>query len=628
MKTTSLKQAGQGAALVLVALLVLAAWVLHRFEKAGDAVSEAQQSRYASYLLADELRQASDDLTRLARTYVMTGDPRWEEQYVEILDIRAGKKPRPAHPERIYWDFRAANVDPGRGTLPPAPLLDLMKAAGFTDNELAKLQEAAANSDGLVRTETMAMNLVKGLAADASGAFTVQVAPDLHRAQEMMHDGMYHANKAKIMKPLDEFFVALDERTQQAVATAMAERDRWFFILETLALLMAASIVAGAWWAYKRVSRSLQAAVQASDAMAAGDLSTTIHPQGPTEVALLLQSLYNTQTRLAEIVSGVRLGAENVATASQQIASGNNDLSARTERQASALQQTASAMEELGTTVHHNADNAQQANALARGASDIATQGGEVMGQVVDTMKGITDSSRQIADIIGVIDGIAFQTNILALNAAVEAARAGEQGRGFAVVAGEVRSLAQRSAEASKQIRELITASVQRVERGTALVDQAGATMNEVVQSIRRVTDIVGEISSASTEQNTGVGQIGQAVAQMDTATQENAALVEESAAAAESLNQQAQQLVQAVAVFRLAAGEHRPVAAAAVASAAPIATRRAPTAAPPAGRVAMPAPKRASQPAAVGHTRPAPTPAKPPVKALAGGDDGDWETF
>ena len=628
MKTTSLKQAGQGAALVLVALLVLAAWVLHRFEKAGDAVSEAQQSRYASYLLADELRQASDDLTRLARTYVMTGDPRWEEQYVEILDIRAGKKPRPAHPERIYWDFRAANIDPGRGTLPPASLLDLMKAAGFTDNELSKLQEAAANSDGLVRTETMAMNLVKGLAADASGSFTVQVAPDLHRAQEMMHDGMYHANKAKIMKPLDGFFVALDERTQQAVDTAMAERDRWFFILETLALLMAASIVAGAWWAYKRVSRSLQAAVQASDAMAAGDLATAIHPQGPTEVAVLLQSLSNTQTRLAEIVSGVRLGAENVAAASQQIASGNNDLSARTERQASALQQTASAMEELGTTVHHNADNAQQANALARGASDIATQGGEVMGQVVDTMKGITDSSRQIADIIGVIDGIAFQTNILALNAAVEAARAGEQGRGFAVVAGEVRSLAQRSAEASKQIRELITASVQRVERGTALVDQAGATMNEVVQSIRRVTDIVGEISSASTEQNTGVGQIGQAVAQMDTATQENAALVEESAAAAESLNQQAQQLVQAVAVFRLAAGERRPVAAPVVAPSVANATRRAPTAAPPAGRVAMPAPKRASQPAAVGHTRPAPTPAKPPVMALAGGDDGDWETF
>ena len=623
--------------MVLVAVLVLAAWVLHRFEKAGDAVSEAQQSRYASYLLADELRQGSDDLTRLARTYVMTGDPRWEEQYVEILDIRSGKKPRPASPERIYWDFRAANVDPGRGTQGADPLLDLMKAAGFSEQEMGKLQEAAANSDGLVRTETIAMNLVKGLGADASGAFTVKVAPDLHRAQEMMHDGMYHANKAKIMKPLDEFFVALDERTQQAVANAMAERDRWFFILESLALLMAVSIVAGAWWAYQRVSRSLQAAVRASDAMAAGDLATAIHPQGPTEVAVLLRSLSNTQAHLAEIVGGVRLGAENVAAASQQIASGNNDLSARTERQASALQQTASAMDELGTTVQHNADNAQQANALARGASDIATQGGEVMGQVVDTMKGITDSSRQIADIIGVIDGIAFQTNILALNAAVEAARAGEQGRGFAVVAGEVRSLAQRSAEASKQIRELITASVQRVERGTALVDQAGATMNEVVQSIRRVTDIVGEISSASGEQNNGVSQIGQAVAQMDTTTQENAALVEESAAAAESLSQQARQLVEAVAVFKVAHGERTapPVPAPVVAPAAPSAMRGSSRVSTPAGRVAVPAPKRAAQPAAVGLTRsaaptqaPAKAPVKAPAPALAGGGDGDWETF
>ncbi|MFC7459523.1 methyl-accepting chemotaxis protein [Hydrogenophaga defluvii] len=626
MKTTSLKRAGQAAAMVLVAVLVLAAWVLHRFEKAGDAVSEAQQSRYASYLLADELRQGSDDLTRLARTYVMTGDPRWEEQYVEILDIRAGKKPRPAHPERIYWDFRAANVDPGRGTQAAASLLDLMKAAGFTEAELAKLQEAAANSDGLVRTETIAMNLVKGLAADASGAFTVQVAPDLHRAQEMMHDGMYHANKAKIMKPLDGFFVALDDRTQQAVANAVAERDRWFFILQSLAVVLVALLVAGAWWAYQRLAHSLQAAVRASDAMAAGDLATAIHPQGPTEVAVLLRSLSNTQAHLAEIVSGVRLGAENVAAASQQIASGNNDLSARTERQASALQQTASAMDELGTTVQHNADNAQQANALARGASDIATQGGEVMGQVVDTMKGITDSSRQIADIIGVIDGIAFQTNILALNAAVEAARAGEQGRGFAVVAGEVRSLAQRSAEASKQIRELITASVERVERGTALVDQAGATMNEVVQSIRRVTDIVGEISSASGEQNNGVSQIGQAVAQMDTTTQENAALVEESAAAAESLSQQARQLVEAVAVFKVAHGERTHAPAPVVTSAAPSATRRSPSVSSPAGRVAMPAPKRATQPAAVGLTRPAPTQA--PAPALAGGGDGDWETF
>jgi methyl-accepting chemotaxis protein len=240
----------------------------------------------------------------------------------------------------------------------------------------------------------------------------------------------------------------------------------------------------------------------------------------------------------------------SVATASAQIAQGNNDLSARTEQQASALEQTAASMEELSSTVRQNADNARQGNQLAQNASTVAVRGGEVVGQVVDTMKGINDASRKIADIIGVIDGIAFQTNILALNAAVEAARAGEQGRGFAVVASEVRSLAGRSAEAAKEIKGLISDSVQRVEQGTVLVDQAGTTMAEVVAAIRRVTDIMGEISAASTEQSQGVAQVGEAVTQMDQATQQNAALVEESAAAAESLKAQAQQLVQAVAVL------------------------------------------------------------------------------
>jgi methyl-accepting chemotaxis protein len=231
-------------------------------------------------------------------------------------------------------------------------------------------------------------------------------------------------------------------------------------------------------------------------------------------------------------------------------------VSERTEEQASALQQTAASMQQFGPTVKHNAEGARQANQLALSASSVAVKGGEVVGQVVDTMKGINDSSRKIADIISVIDGIAFQTNILALNAAVEAARAGEQGRGFAVVASEVRSLAQRSAEAAREIKSLITASVERVERGTVLVDQAGATMVEVVSAIRRVTDIAGEISSASTEQSQGVGQVGEAVNQMDRATQQNAALVEESAAAAESLKRQAQSLVDAVSAFRLTPGQ------------------------------------------------------------------------
>jgi methyl-accepting chemotaxis protein len=269
------------------------------------------------------------------------------------------------------------------------------------------------------------------------------------------------------------------------------------------------------------------------------------------------QALQSTLQRMAQAVAAVRASAGGMEMASSEIAQGNQDLSARTEQQASALQQTASSMEELGSTVKQNADNARQANQLAQSASTVAVKGGEVVARVVGTMKGINESSRKINDIIGVIDGIAFQTNILALNAAVEAARAGEQGRGFAVVASEVRSLAGRSADAAKEIKTLITDSVERIEQGSALVDQAGSTMSEVVASIRRVTDIMGEISAASAEQTSGVAQVGQSVTQIDQATQQNAALVEEMAAAAASLRGQANDLVQNVAVFKVNQAGH-----------------------------------------------------------------------
>ena len=287
--------------------------------------------------------------------------------------------------------------------------------------------------------------------------------------------------------------------------------------------------------------------------VAAGELSQTVTTQRHDEVGDLLRALGAMQAQLREVVGEVRASAENISVASAEVAHGNADLSRRTEQQAAALEETAASMEQLGSTVRQNADNAKQANQLALGASTVAIKGGEVVSQVVTTMKGINDSSKKIADIISVIDGIAFQTNILALNAAVEAARAGEQGRGFAVVASEVRSLAGRSAEAAKEIKSLISASVERVEQGTALVDRAGATMTEVVASIKRVTDIMGEISAASSEQSAGVAQVGEAITQMDQATQQNAALVEQSATAAEGLKQQALKLVQAVAVFKLA---------------------------------------------------------------------------
>ncbi len=306
-------------------------------------------------------------------------------------------------------------------------------------------------------------------------------------------------------------------------------------------------------WLVRSITAPLHHAMVVADRVAAGDLSGAIDVRSNDETGQVLKALGRMQDSLSRVVTDVRQNSENVATASAQIAQGNQDLSGRTEQQASALQQTAATMEELGTTVRHNADNARQADQLARGASTVAAQGGEVVGRVVQTMQAINQSSQKIGEIIGVIDGIAFQTNILALNAAVEAARAGENGRGFAVVASEVRSLAQRSAEAAREIKALIGRSVEQVEEGSTLVDQAGKTMGEIVGAIQRVSDIVTEISSASTEQSGGVQQVGQAVSQMDQATQQNAALVEESAAAAESLKSQAQQLVQSVAVFKLA---------------------------------------------------------------------------
>ena len=302
----------------------------------------------------------------------------------------------------------------------------------------------------------------------------------------------------------------------------------------------------------RSLTRPISQAVAIARTVAAGDLSQEFEVEGHNETAQLLNALKDMQHNLASVVDNVRQSSESVATASAQIAQGNNDLSSRTEEQASALQQTAASMEQLSATVKQNADNAIQGNRLAIQASDTAVHGGEVVAQVVETMKHINDSSKRIFDIISVIDSIAFQTNILALNAAVEAARAGEQGRGFAVVATEVRSLAGRSAAAAKEIKTLIGESVERVEQGSKLVDQAGVTMGDVVSSIRRVTDIMGEISAASREQSQGVSQVGEVVTQMDQATQQNAALVEESAAAADSLKSQAQQLVQTVAVFTL----------------------------------------------------------------------------
>ena len=389
-------------------------------------------------------------------------------------------------------------------------------------------------------------------------------------------------------------------------------------LMLVIAAIAAVVGTATAWWLTRSITRQLGGepdyASSIAREIAAGNLQVAVRLRDGDSHSLLA-AMQAMRDSLSRVVARVRQGSETTAFASAEIAQGNQDLSARTESQASALEQTAASMEQLSSAVHQNAENARQANELAHSASQVADQGREVVCEVVDTMKGISASSAKIADIISVIEGIAFQTNILALNAAVEAARAGEQGRGFAVVASEVRSLAQRSAQAVKEIKDLITDSVQRVEQGNTLVEKAGATMGEVVQSIQRVSGIMAEISAASAEQSAGVSQVGDAVTQMDQATQQNAALVEESAAAAQSLKDQALRLSEVVSVFKLApASESRQVIALAQAS----------------SRAAVQAPSR---PAAV-QRKPAakriePAPAvKAGAPAVAAAQDGDWETF
>jgi len=421
-------------------------------------------------------------------------------------------------------------------------------AAGLT--AFRSQEHVSAQERQLVDAVLPMMAKYRKLQDDAIDMATIEVATGAMMMQAA--DSQF----LTMVKNLDELVQLQKKLSQESYESAAAASRAATLLLSAMLVVAVAAAAAAALLMSRAIVRPLHAAIRTAQRIAQGDLSTEVHVRGRDETGDLLRALADMNQNLRQLVGEVSGGAHMVADTSAQIAQGNQDLSQRTEEQASTLEETASSMEELTSTVSLNAQNARQASQLAMGASDVARKGGQVVGQVVSTMAGISDSSRKIGDIIGVIDGIAFQTNILALNAAVEAARAGEQGRGFAVVAAEVRNLAQRSAAAAKEIKGLIGESVDKVDTGAKLVDNAGKTMDEIVASVKKVSDLIAEIAAASEEQDAGIQQVNTAVTQMDQVVQQNASLVEEAAAATESMKSQASSLLQMVARFKLNEGQ------------------------------------------------------------------------
>ena len=489
-----------------------------------------------------------------------------------LNDVAASTRAMMAEPltkERLITDWYGLNFASIRRTAAIVKSSDPALGPYFKEDSAASVKRAAEllkQIEPLISGEQDKVLFAKILdqrklySASRDGAVKAKADGDVEGAAKIL-DGSF-TPAAKVYQDLLQELVTLQRTSIDATAKqidASAVQDTR--IIRALTLFAVGFGILCSWLLTTGITRPLRQALALAETVAAGDLTHTVTTSAKDETGALLTALGNMNTSLVAIVSQVRSGTDSIATASSEIAAGNLDLSARTEQQAGSLEETASTMEEMTSTVRQNADNARQANTLAGAASDVASKGGAVVGQVVQTMESINASSRKIVDIISVIDGIAFQTNILALNAAVEAARAGEQGRGFAVVATEVRNLAHRSSEAAREIKQLIGDSVRIVEAGSALAGQAGQTMDEVVTSVQRVNAIIDEIALASVEQRDGIEQISMAVSQMDGVTQQNAALVEQAAAAADALQQQAASLADAVSIFKLHAAPDAPAA-------------------------------------------------------------------
>ena len=487
-----------GALLVLCVIGLLTGIMLANQTR----IVESQQRRYESYLLADQLRQSSDDLTRLARTYVVTGEEKYQQQYFAILDIRNGKRPRPQQYERIYWDFMAVDGVKPRPDGSVEALHDLMLAQGFTEAEFAKLRESQANSDQLVGMETVAMNAVQGRFSDGEGGFTRQGAPDLEMARALLHSPDYHREKLRIMKPIDDFFELMTSRTAAEVERCVERSVVLFYLLLTLVGLAMLGVV---WMGMKMFG-----GVIAPLAQAAGHLA---------DAGLQLESV------------------------SSQLAVSSKSLADSAVEQSSALQETSASLEEISAMTRQNAHSAREVDDLSREANQAVGEAAGSMRALTASMEEISRVSTNTSKIVKSIDEIAFQTNLLALNAAVEAARAGTAGEGFAVVANEVRSLAMRAAEAAKATDLQIDAIVSTVQDGARLADKTRANAAKVAERVGQIGGLVSRIMRASQEQSEAIGQVNRRVAALDHEVQLNAANAERSAAMTEELNLQADQV-------------------------------------------------------------------------------------
>ena len=567
------------AALTLLLCLVLLSVI--SLKSASDEVARTTDLRYRSYLLADELRQSSDDLTRLARTYAVTGDAKYEKQYFDILDIRNGKKPRPEHYERIYWDFVAAGIDKPQPDGATASLQALMKEAGFSEQEFAKLKEAQNNSDALVKNETIAMNAVKGLFDDGTGQFTKKGDPDLELARKLTHDENYHKYKAQIMKPVDEFLELLDKRTSAAVEQAKQDKTRMQYWVTGLVLFSIAFLVVALLTVYRRIIAALggepAVASEVVKQVAAGDLSVEI-PVANTDSTSLLAAMKVMQSNLQKLIGEIQTDADMVASAAKKMTIAAEDVAWSSNQQSASSLEIAAAMEQSTVSINLMSDSANQAQTISGDSESLMNETSGVVSEAVNriakiatvveqasqTVRTLGQESENVSKIVLVIKEVADQTNLLALNAAIEAARAGEQGRGFAVVADEVRKLAERTTQSTQEITTMISSmqssardavtciedAVANVNEGVILTKRVGESVSRLGASSHEVKEVIIDVSSALREQNAASNEIARNVEQIAQTIERNSGAVGEVAKAATELQQLANSLTDSARHF------------------------------------------------------------------------------